>query len=75
MTMGNQMNPDLETLQTHIAFQEHSIAALNTALIEQQKQIDMLRTELRLLKEKLGELEEGLEQKSFGSVDEKPPHY
>jgi uncharacterized coiled-coil protein SlyX len=34
-----------------------------------------LRMELRLLKEKLGELEEGLEQKSFGSVDEKPPHY
>jgi len=69
------MNPDLETLQTHIAFQEHSIGELNNALIEQQKQIDKLRMELRLLKEKLGELEVGLEQKSFGSVEEKPPHY
>jgi uncharacterized coiled-coil protein SlyX len=35
------VNKELEDLQTHIAFQEHSIAELNDALISQQKQLDM----------------------------------
>ena len=69
------MNQDLEELQTHIAFQEHSIALLNDALVAQQKQLDRFRMELRMLRDKLGEVEQGLDSKPLSAVDEKPPHY
>ena len=69
------MNKELEDLQTHIAFQEHSIAELNDALISQQKQLDMFRIELRMLREKLGDVEHSLGSKPHSPADEKPPHY
>ena len=67
------MNDDLIELQTQLAFQEQTIGALNDVLTSQQKQIDLLRLELRLLKEKLGTLEDRVD--SGPPQDEKPPHY
>ncbi len=69
------MNQELEELQTHIAFQEHAISELNEALLAQQKQLDIFRIELRLLREKLGEVEQNLGSKPLSAADEKPPHY
>ncbi len=69
------MNKELEELQTHIAFQEHTIAELNTAMIDQQKQLDIFRVELRLLKEKLSELEDRGDSKPLGAAQDRPPHY
>lgn len=69
------MHQSLEDLQIHIAFQEHTISALNSALIAQQKQLDQFRLELRLLREKLEEMENTLEHKPLGVAQEKPPHY
>lgn len=69
------MNKELEELQTHIAFQEHTIAELNDALVSQQKQLDVFRIELRMLREKLGDVEQDLGSKPYGAADEKPPHY
>jgi SlyX protein len=68
------MNDELIELQTQVSFQEHSIAELNTALISQQQQIDLLRLELRLLKEQLGSLEERVET-GPPAANEAPPHY
>lgn len=69
------MNPQLEELQMHIAFQEHTLSELNEALIGQQKQLDLLRLEVRMLREKLGEVEGRLDSKPGSAADEKPPHY
>lgn len=70
------MNTDLIELQTQVAFQEHSIAELNTVLTSQQQQIDLLRLELKLLREQLGVLEERVETApAAGQVNERPPHY
>ncbi len=69
------MNQELEELQTHIAFQEHAISELNEALLAQQKQLDIFRIELRLLREKLGEVEQNQGSKPLSAADEKPPHY
>lgn len=69
------MSKELEELQTHIAFQEHTIGELNEALIAQQKQLDLFRVELRLLREKLGEVEQSMVSKPLSAADEKPPHY
>lgn len=67
------MSDDLIELQTQLAFQEHTIAELNNVLTDQQKQIDMLRLEIKLLKEKYGALEEKIEMGP--PQDERPPHY
>lgn len=67
------MTDDLIELQTQLAFQEHTIAELNKVLTDQQQQIDMLRIEIRLLKEKCGALEEKIEVGP--PQDERPPHY
>jgi SlyX protein len=67
------MSGDLIELQTQLAFQEQTISELNEALISQQKQIDLLRLEIKLLKEKLGVLEDRIE--TGPPQNEKPPHY
>ncbi len=67
------MSEELVELQTQLAFQDHTIATLNEALASQQKQLDVLRLELKLLREKMGDLEDRVET---GPVaNEKPPHY
>lgn len=67
------MSDDLIELQTQLAFQEHTIAELNSVLTSQQQQIDLLRLEIKLLKEKLGMLEDRID--SGPPQHEKPPHY
>ncbi len=70
------MNDDnLIELQTQLAFQDHTIAELNDVLIRQQKQMDLLQLEIRLLKEKLGALEDRVAVGASSARDEKPPHY
>ena len=67
------MTEELIELQTQLAFQEQTIAELNNALIDQQQQINLLRMEIKLLKEKFGALEEKAEVGP--QQDERPPHY
>jgi SlyX protein len=67
------MTDELIELQTQLAFQEHTIAELNNVLTDQQKQIDLLRLEIKVLKEKFGTLEEKIEVGP--QQDERPPHY
>jgi len=68
------MNDEVVELQTQVAFQEHTIAELNSALISQQQQIDRLRLELKQLQDKLGALEERVET-APAPANERPPHY
>jgi SlyX protein len=67
------MTEELIELQTQLAFQEHTIAELNDVVTNQQKQLDLLRLELKMLREKLGDLEVRVETGPPGQ--EKPPHY
>jgi len=67
------MTEELIELQTQLAFQEQTIAELNSAVTNQQQQIDLLRREIVLLKEKFGALEEKVEVGP--EQDERPPHY
>jgi SlyX protein len=67
------MSDDLIELQTQLAFQEHTIAELNDVLTSQQQQIDLLRLEIKLLKENLGMLEDRIEVGA--PQNERPPHY
>lgn len=66
------MQEELIELQTQLAFQDETITELNDVLTNQQQQIDVLKLEITLLKEKI----EGLEDASENSPrNEKPPHY
>jgi SlyX protein len=67
------MTEELIELQMQLAFQEQTIAELNTALTDQQQQLNLLRLELKFLKEKFGALEEKVEVGA--PQDERPPHY
>jgi SlyX protein len=67
------MSEELIELQTQLAFQEHTIAELNDVVTNQQKQLDLLRLELKMLRDKLGDLEVRVETGPSGQ--EKPPHY
>lgn len=67
------MSNELIELQTQLAFQEHTISELNDVLTSQQQQIDLLRLEIKLLKEKLGVLEDRID--TAPPQHERPPHY
>lgn len=73
---NNDSNNDqdkLVDLQSRLAFQDQTINELNDALTSQQQQIDKLQYQLKLLNDKLVDMEEGTFDINQG--EEKPPHY
>ena len=60
-------------LETKIAFQEHTIDALNEALSSQQMQIDKMQYQLRHVIDKV----KGMEPSNIAKMSEEtpPPHY
>jgi len=67
---------ELVELQSRIAFQDQTINELNDALTSQQQQIDKLQYQLKLLNDKLTDMEEGMVgTMDINQGDEKPPHY
>ena len=66
----------LVDLQTRLAFQDLTISELNDVITDQQKQLDRLHEQVRMLKDKLDVLEESVPQPGNpNAADEKPPHY
>ncbi|CAD5247357.1 Protein SlyX homolog [Alteromonas sp. 38] len=66
-------NHSIEELQTKIAFQEHTIEALNEALSSQQQQLDELTYKLRHVIDKVKSIEPSNMAKD--SEETPPPHY
>lgn len=66
-------NNSIEELQTKIAFQEHTIDALNEALSSQQQQLDELTYKLRHVIDKVKSIEPSNMAKD--SEETPPPHY
>jgi SlyX protein len=62
-------------VQSQLAFQEDTIAALNEALAAQQQEIITLRRQLTLLKQRQDEQAVQLDQGGSAPAQEKPPHY
>ena len=60
-------------LETKVAFQEHTIDALNEALAHQQIQIDKVQFQLRHVIDKV----KGMEPSNIAKMSEEtpPPHY
>lgn len=68
-----QANDFIEELQMKVAFQEHTIEALNEALSSQQHQLDDLRFKLTHLVDKVKSIEPSNIAKQ--SEETPPPHY
>lgn len=72
-TTMNDAIQAIEELQTKIAFQEHTIDALNEALTAQQYQIEKLQVQMRHVMEKV----KGFEPSNIAKLSDEapPPHY
>ncbi|GEA09766.1 SlyX family protein [Alteromonas sp. KUL49] len=68
-----QANEFIEELQTKVAFQEHTIEALNDALSSQQNQLDDLRFKLTHVIDRVKSIEPSNIAKQ--SEETPPPHY
>ncbi len=62
-----------ESIETKLAYQELTIAELNSVVIEQQKTIDRLENQIREITDKLNDIAE-LTGNDRGGI-QKPPHY
>lgn len=67
----------LVDLQSRLAFQDHTINELNGVITDQQRQIDQLALQVKILSDKLTGLEDAIETGHPGhdAGHEKPPHY
>lgn len=61
----------VDTLEARLAFQDHTVEALNKTVTEQWAKIDALTRQLVALSERLQEAESQMP----GPTNEAPPHY
>ena len=61
----------IDTLETRIAYQDHTIETLNQTITAQWKQIDALTRQIAQFSERLQEAEAN----APGPANERPPHY
>lgn len=67
------MNDRVTDLEVKVAFQDDLLEALNQTVAAQQRQLDLLQDELRLIYQQIKSLQAaGLPAEP---VDETPPHY
>jgi SlyX protein len=62
----------IDTLETHLAFQDETIRQLNDALVAQQGRIDQMQAELERL---VATVRDGAHDTRSPPADEVPPHY
>ncbi len=75
LAIGLMTEPRLQTIETKLAYLEHTIEALNKVVYQQSQQLDALAEKNRHLNARVqGLLEQGSAQ-DIGASDEKPPHY
>lgn len=65
----------LDDLETRLAFQEETLQQLDQVVASQDRELLLLREQLRRLSEKMSDVEYAVEQGGSRSGAEKPPHY
>lgn len=75
MVEFDKLAADLVEVQSQMAFQEDTVAALNEALTHQQQEIIVLRRQVELLKQRWEERSTNTDLSPPPVLDDKPPHY
>ena len=70
-----QIEQQLEHLQTQVAFQDDTIEQLNKVITKQDAIIRKMEQRFILIGEKIQDMESQLPNKPFNPADELPPHY
>lgn len=73
MTEGQELRQRVEQLETTVAFQERTIEELNETVTRQWSELDALRRELRILRERVREVEAS--PALTPAQEPPPPHY
>lgn len=68
----NDLNKRVDELEAKLAFQDDTIQVLNSTIIKQQQQVDLLQRKVDLLIKRHNEI---LEQWQEIEDNNKPPHY
>lgn len=72
--MPSEIEEKLADLESRMAFQDDLLNAMNARVAAQDKEIEILRLQLRHLNEKLKQYEEQATPDGLGH-DDVPPHY
>lgn len=72
--MADETDRRIRLLEEKFAFQEKTIDALNEVVIDQQAQLDILREQLRVMREMVMAAQQS-PYSPFGGDEPPPPHY
>ncbi|NVK22775.1 MAG: SlyX family protein [Kangiellaceae bacterium] len=75
MSTIQELQEQIEELQSKLAFQDDTIEQLNQMVTKQDKIIRKMEQRFILIGEKLLDMESQLPNKPFNPADELPPHY
>lgn len=75
MTEREQLVEQINDLQTQLAFQEDTIAALNQMVAKQQADILELQSQMALIITEFQRVVSQMDVTANSSVQERPPHY
>ncbi|NVJ65696.1 MAG: SlyX family protein [Gammaproteobacteria bacterium] len=70
-----QIEQQLEDLQTQVAFQDDTIEQLNKVITKQDAIIRKMEEKFLAIGEKLQDMQSQMPNKPFNPADELPPHY
>lgn len=70
-----QLQQQIEELETRLAFQEDTLNALDKVIAEQDRLLSRQQMQLQLLAEKFKTMESRLDDPQAPMADERPPHY
>ena len=67
------MSKEIEDLQIRLAFQEETLNQFTVTVVKQQNELDLLREEIKRLKQQLREIESN--RADVSQAEPPPPHY
>ena len=73
--MSKELIDRIIELEIKVSFQDDFLERLDRVIISQQKQIDLLQTQLRFLHQAYTTSGDDKEKESYSLFDELPPHY
>lgn len=73
MTNQVDLREDIDQLQTKLAFQEHTIEALNQAVADQQQQMEKMQFQIKHLIDRVKQMQPS--NLASQAEETPPPHY